>query len=183
MKPEPQVYDLNTRFNFGYYKGILLKDIIEKKVYGHLRNLIILVEPLFIPNPETIGILEKLGLFGRTNDWFKKRCIEKFHLMYKEYSENRDYYISQEKIKKRIEFYEFAEMVQADEELRKEALKIINKEFKNLNAGEDEKDYDTKPIFVGRKPIHPGSSDDPNENPWLRILPEDEAETAYWNTD
>jgi len=27
-----------------------------------------------------------------------------------------------------------------------------------------------------------GSSKDPSENPWLGILPDDEAEDAYWNT-
>lgn len=32
------------------------------------------------------------------------------------------------------------------------------------------------------EPVEWGSSRDPNENPWLDILPDDEAEDAYWNT-
>lgn len=213
MKSQPQIYDLKTIFNFGYDRGKSLQELIDTKRLGFVRLMIIGREPFFIPNPETINALEKLGLFGRTNDLFKRSTLKKFKKNYDDFVRDPVAYRNQERVKNQIKFYLLAESRVGDLKRQKKTWDIGKeslvdfeefdvKKYKmdrkpiDLDAtqdpsenifldllAKDESDHGGTISYNKRKPIDPGSAQDPSVNPYLGIFPDDEAETSYWNTE
>jgi hypothetical protein len=59
----PQIYTLDTKFNFGKFKGITLKEVIEGYESRYIGYLILNDVLWFILNPKTLEFLEKEGFF------------------------------------------------------------------------------------------------------------------------
>lgn len=173
-----KVYNFNTPFDFGKHNGRTLGDILKGRDGRYIGYLIGDNVLQFILDPTTINELDKVGFFDdleypcyvsggsiplKDMGYKKEDILNEFKRRYEEF--NKDPIAYEEVIKNR----------------RREYLK--EKRDKERAETGDNVNYQINDDYEYREPIQFGSSKDPSENPWLDILPEDEAETAYWNTD
>jgi hypothetical protein len=171
---EAQIYDLTTPFNFGKYRGTKLIDLLKMGQSRYLGYLICTQNPLFILSPNARHQLERAGYFdnldmsapvdgGSVNvNMGKNEILEFLIRRYENYTENPSLY-NQRINESAIEHFRQLR----EKEMNEIALETI----------------DTLPPEGEDGPFEVGSSNDPYENPWRDILPDDEADVAYWNTD
>jgi hypothetical protein len=174
---EPKVYNFETPFDFGKHKGRTLRDVLKGRDGRYIGYLIGENILQFILDPTTMNELDKAGFFDdlefpcyvsggsiplKDMGYEKEDIINEFKRRYDEFV--KDPLAYEEVIKKR----------------RKEFLNT--KRNKERIENENENNYQINDDNEYSEPFQIGSSKDPSENPWLDILPDDEAETAYWNT-
>jgi len=169
-----QVYDLTTPFNFGKHKGRSLLQIINSYQSRYLGYLICTGNPLFILSPKARIELEEKGYFDDLYmsaytgggsipvNMTRQEIIDTLTKKYEEFISNPEEY-NQKILKEARESYY---------RKKEKERKVDEYEMK-----ESHDDYELD------GPYDLGSSQDPIENPWLEILPDDEADAAYWNTE
>jgi hypothetical protein len=171
-----QIYNFETRFNFGKHIGKSLLELIQKGYSPYIAYLIYHDVLCFILDPETMYTLDKKKFFDNLEmaviesggtlpmkdlGFSKEIIIEQLMKNYNDFVRDPNEYeknVTQNR-QRFIERKKYEEMKEEDEALKSQ----IN--FDEIKG-----------------PFHYGSSADPNENQWLGILPDDEAEEAYWNT-
>lgn len=174
---KPQIYNFDTKFDFGKHNGKPLRDVLNRdgRYIGYLIGDNVLQ---FVLDPATMNELEKAGFFDdleypyygsggsiplKDMGYKKEDIINEFKRRYEDFNKDPEAY--EELIKSRY----------------REFLKA--KRSKERAEPEDNSNYNINDDYDYKEPIQFGSSKDPSENPWLDILPDDEAETAYWNTE
>lgn len=175
---KPQIYNFDTKFDFGKYKGRTLQNIIEARDSKYIGYLLVDNVRQFIFDPETMDQLEKVRFFDDLEYPYygSGGCIPLKDMGYSKEDILNEF-------KKRYE--EFTKDPAAYEEaIRRNRQDYLSKKMATFNKNtESHNDLQINDEYDYKDPIHIGSSTDPSENPWLDILPDDEAEAAYWNTD
>lgn len=174
---KPQIYNFDTRFNFGKHKGRSLTDILRSYESKYIGDLIANDILWFILDIETMNFLEKNGFLDDLNMsanisggsislsdiGLKKEDV--LNILKKRYDDFMRDPIAYEKLARE----NYQNYLKGKESTHRKHSKESERQFED-NGYED------------KEPIHFGSPQDPGENPWLDILPDDEADAAYWNT-
>jgi hypothetical protein len=175
---KPKIYNFDTPFDFGKHNGRSLRDVLKCRDGRYIGYLIADNVLQFVLDPNTMNELENAGFFDdleypyyggggsiplRDMGYKKEDILNELKSRYEEF--NKDPIAYEEVIKNR----------------RREFLN--SKRNKERAENEDNSNSKINDDFEFKEPIQFGSSQGPSENPWLDILPDDEAETAYWNTE
>ena len=199
----PQIFYLRTRFSFGKFLGKSLYEVISMGESNYISWLIAIKNPIFILHPETIEILNYHDFFNdlhisvnirgeaiplRDLNLSKEDIITYLKATYDEYIKDPIDYEKKVKRYKHLPPWDSGRYFRIDG-VNEANLRLLQEEYEGFFFPyQNEYDgyigtyQDEYMDFENDEPIEFGSSRDRNENPWLDILPDDEAEDAYWNT-
>jgi len=171
---EAQVYDLTTPFHFGKYRGTKLIDLLKRGESRYLGYLIFTKNPWFILSPNARNLLERVEYFDNLCmsapfdggcipvNMSKNEIVEFLKRRYEDYTKNPSLY---------------------NQRFNKSILKYFRQRREKEMDESTLTTIDNFPPEAEGGPFEVGSTNDPCENPWRDILPDDEADVAYWNTD